>query len=304
MIIELSLDTLVNFPLEETIEKQRNQFDFKKIVIIYSEAIDKGRNNVIDIIDDALASAYDLSYSMSDLDLRKSITEAIASQKNLEKFKWMHYITRLLVKLLHDEDPNIREKAVFALGRIGDSNTFSSLINALNDKNPKVRESAKNALVMNKSAPVGPLLEELKNKDSKIRTEVENVIVKIGEGAVNSLIAELDYEDLDFIGRISNILCRIGDVVVEPLIDALKQRGPNIRNNIMNILVKIGEPAIKFLINKSNNENVGVKRMIAVILGKIASSKATKSLIDLLEDSAPIIRVKAAEALGKIGSVH
>lgn len=84
-----------------------------------------------------------------------------------------------LVKLLSDDDPHQRVKAVDALGYVGDSRAIRPLIKVLADEDPYVREHAARNLGCDYHSSLGcdtglavePLIEVLDDSDTFVRVE-------------------------------------------------------------------------------------------------------------------------------------
>lgn len=91
-----------------------------------------------------------------------------------------------LVKLLENEDPGVRIKAIDALGYVGDTRAVRPLIKVLGDSDPYVREHAARNLGCDDHSPLGcdtddqiePLLGLLDDPDPFVRVEA---VRSIGE---------------------------------------------------------------------------------------------------------------------------
>jgi HEAT repeat protein len=97
----------------------------------------------------------------------------------------------------------------------------------------------------------------------------------------------------------------IGDDYVERLIHALDHPEPNTRATAALILGKIGDQrALEALCSKAKtSKDMALLEAIAEALGNFPSQKAIDALAHLLRTSWLPVRVKAAEALKRIGTV-
>jgi len=140
-----------------------------------------------------------------------------------------------LIDALKNENIDIRQRAAFALGNIGDKRAVEPLIEALNDE--LVRSNAATALgKIGDARAVEPLIEAFKDEYEKVQQKVSGAI------DVTGAIAE------------------IGEPAVEPLIATLKNENSQVRNIAVDTLIKIGdtsaiEPLIEVL-NKYNDKNI------------------------------------------------
>jgi HEAT repeat protein len=97
----------------------------------------------------------------------------------------------------------------------------------------------------------------------------------------------------------------IGDDYVERLIHTLDHPEPNTRATAALILGKIGDQrALEALCSKAKtSKDMALLEAIAEALGNFPSQKAIDALAHLLRTSWLPVRVKAAEALKRIGTV-
>jgi HEAT repeat protein len=178
------------------------------------------------------------------------------------------------------------------LGDISNKRATQFILVALKDKNADVRKKSAEAL-------------------GKIGGTAVEPLEKMGEPTVESLIHALKDEIDDVRFEAAEALGKIRDErAVEPLIQALKVEGEScgILKKAAEALGKIGEPAVESLIQALRDDDITVRYLAARTLGEIKDERAVEVLIPALKDEGSIIgnhisyvRVKAAEALGKIG---
>ena len=221
-----------------------------------------------------------------DTDVRMRVAEAmgkIGDERAMEP----------LIKALADPDADVRARVSEAMGKIGDKRAVEPLIEALGDYDADVRVRVTEALrkIVDEHS-IEPLIKALDNHKQYVSESVSELLVKMGTPAVEPLVKALSYNTQE----VPQVLGKIGAAAIEPLIKVLNDSDTSVRMNAAEILEKIGwEP--------SKDEN-GVKYWIAKgEYGKCAEIGilAVDPLIKKLDDSDSVIRLKAAEALGKIG---
>ncbi len=108
-----------------------------------------------------------------------------------------------LIQLLQDqdEDPRVRLKAEWALGKTGVPEAIKAveyavqrrkakkLIKELQDQNPEVRANALHKLVEIGEDAVPALIQALQDQDSNVRNNAARALGSIGEGAVDAVPA-------------------------------------------------------------------------------------------------------------------
>ncbi|MEW6381536.1 MAG: HEAT repeat domain-containing protein [bacterium] len=148
-----------------------------------------------------------------------------------------------LIADLKDQDPQVREDAAEALGKIKNVRAVEPLIAALKDESPKVRENAAEALGRIRDAgAVNSLIVALQDEDRNVREEAAEALGRIGKAgaAVEPLIAALRDEDQEVREEAAEALGKIKDLrAVEPLIAALKDEEPEVKENAARALRKI-----------------------------------------------------------------
>jgi HEAT repeat protein len=178
-----------------------------------------------------------------------------------------------VIKALHNDDEEVREEAVRALGELNDPRAVEPLISILNDDNRYIRrEAAKSLGRIGDERAIIPLINGLKDEDRYGR-----------EGAAEGL-------------------GEMGEKAVEPLIDAMDDPDWHVRMGAAIALRIIGEKeAIDPLINALDDENRFVRREATKSLGRIGDRRAVEPLIAALKDPDRSVRMRAVSALAKCG---
>jgi len=137
---------------------------------------------------------------------------------------------------------------------------------------------------------------------------VTAALVRIGVPAVPALIAALwnhPYQDgqRTVYAGVVVALNGIGSAAVEPLVAALGNADEQIRRGTVAVLGQIGDQrAVEPLIASLGDADEQVRRDAAGVLGQFAAPRAVEPLVGLAcADASFKVRMKAAEALGKIG---
>ena len=224
--------------------------------------------------------------------------------KNLPDSDMQQYFLDNVQSKLKDTNPEVRENAVMALGRIGDVKAVDLLIEALKDENIGMRVNVAVALGnIGDAKAVDPLIEALKDENIGMRVNVAVALGNIGDAkAVDPLIEMLNDENVNVRLNAANALGIIRDVkAVDPLIEALKDETLSVRLNAANALGIIGDAkAVDPLIEALKDENIDVRLNATNVLGNIGDAKAVDPLIEVLNDKVDNIRGTAAWALGEI----
>lgn len=203
------------------------------------------------------------------------------NKPDIEKLERNNDKEGLIKALSYQSDSEVRRKATFALGRIGDKRAVDQLIIALKDSDIDVRFGAANALgIIKDPKSIDPLISALKDSESwLVREQAAEALGKIKDPrAVNPLIVALK----------------------DSKSSARDDVESHIRRNVVTALGKIGDSrAVGPLISALKDLDFKVQEDAAEALSKISVSDV-KPLIEALKDSDFNVRYKAAEMLDKI----
>jgi HEAT repeat protein len=243
-----------------------------------------------------------------------------------ECVKMGSFAVEFLIERLKDKNSDVRRNVAWALGEIGDARAVDALIKALKDEDSDVRKSVAWALgeigwkpgndeervlyyiangdwdecVKMGSFAVEFLIERLKDKNSDVRRNVAWALGEIGDArAVDALIKAL--KDRVIRIRVAEALGKIGDSrAVDALIEALRDWDEDVRKSVVWALGEIGDArAVDALIEALRDWDEDVRKSVVWALGEIGDARAVDALIKALKDR--VIRIRVAEALGKIG---
>lgn len=123
----------------------------------------------------------------------------------------------------------------------------------------------------------------LKDADPKVRERVTEVLVKVGEDHLELLVAAMKDSDENVRNGAKAALVTIGPKAIKEVQTAAK--AADLRVAAADVLVKIGEPSIPALIELMlEDEDQDVRMAAAGALGRIGSVEATAALIKATED--------------------
>jgi HEAT repeat protein len=254
----------------------------------------------------------------------KNVEERVQAVRELARLENPR-IVDYLVSTLDDEDNNVVDIAVQALGRLGEpaveplqtavhlggqarQMAFRALsqiwklpdLARLGDSAPKARETAIGALSsLGDVRAVEPLIAVLKDGDEFVRTAAAEALGKLGDArAVEPLVAALKDGDEFVRTAAAEALGELGDVrAVEPLVAALKDEEVNVRKAAVRALGRIWE--LTDIVELGNRDSK-VKMAAAEALGELGDVRAVEPLITALKDEKVNVRKAAVRALGRI----
>ena len=203
----------------------------------------------------------------------------------------------------------VRRKAAYALGQIGDPAAITVLVQSLKDERGEVRAAAASALVRMGSLTVPELIRSLNSKDAVVRSTAAYALGRIGEpNAIPALVQLLNDERWEVRQNAASALGKIdqsSQTVVFTLIQGLSDKHINVRISAASMLGQIGAPAeaaIPGLAYALNHQQVTLRGTAAKALGQIGvpTRTAVAALINVLNDESPWVRANAAYALGQV----
>ena len=144
-----------------------------------------------------------------------------------------HAATSILISMLEDRDPDLRQAAAESLGRLADARAVDALAKAMSDGNPWVRRAVAKALDVVHWHPTG---------------EAETA---------RFLVAQERWDDA----------ARLGPMVVPPLVAAVDLADPQTRSGAIRCLAGMGDPdAAKAIASLLHHENQSVVDAVAAAL--------------------------------------
>ena len=210
-----------------------------------------------------------------------------------------------------EEIVEVRRKAAYVLGQIGDPASITVLVKSLQDERGEIRAAAAAALVRIGSPTVPELTRSLKSKETVVRSTAAYALGRIGEpDAIPALVQALNDERWEVRQNAASALGKIdqtSQAVVFALIEALSDKHTNVRIWAASMLGQIGAPAeaaIPGLAHVLNHQQVTLRGTAAQALGQIGvpTQTAVAALINALNDASPWVRANAAYALAQVDS--
>jgi HEAT repeat protein len=208
-----------------------------------------------------------------------------------------------LSQALHYPEPEIREYAAEALGRIGGSQVIRVLIDTLEQNEPKLTARATEALCRYGKPTLEPLLEAMKEGSLDLRIHALAILGRIDlPEALPPLLVAVD--DVEFDMRRAAVLAlenKQGEVVVSALCKALMDRGSGVRARAAEILCHRAEKqALPYLLNSLKDENSEVRAYTAEALGYFEAEEVLASLIEALKEPDVYVRSQIVKSLCRL----
>lgn len=185
----------------------------------------------------------------------------------------------LLVGLLSDISPTVRNRAVLSLGKIGSSRMISHLVNAFcNEDEVNIRETiVLTVLRINQELAMNQLMEKYESEEN---SRSRSILVKCLGKAENSCTIPL-------------------------LAKALKDTDGRVRANAVEAVGLLKDPALSdLLLPLLNDANNRVRSNAATALWKLGGTGAIVTLKQMIRSSHKQMRSSAAWALGEIGALQ
>jgi len=211
-----------------------------------------------------------------------------------------------LLGLLHDPRGDVRNKAVQALGRLGDPRALKPLIAQLSDKNALVRAQVARALgYLGDRSAVQPLIGLLGDDRSKVRQAAARALGSLKDArACSPLLAYLAEAEGQEIFEVISALGNLGDPgAVQPLIALLDRPNPLQPHwGVVNALTQLGEGIIPDLLEVlADTARAPLARVCAVqVLVCFPRPELLQPLLAALNDSEAGVRLHAAQGLGAL----
>lgn len=207
-----------------------------------------------------------------------------------------------LIEDFNAKDVNVKADSVKALVEAGEL-AVEPLIQALDSKDPEIRENA--AITLGKikdERAIDPLIKLLTDEEWEVESAATNALVDIGEPAVEPLIGILQdkNEDSFLQAKAIAVLAGIKDErAIQPMIQALKEK-PELQADLGYHLGLMGKPAVKPLIQLLDDEDPEVRVRAAEALSRLGDDRAIGPLTDALNDKDETVRIFAKMGLESI----
>ncbi|MFH1102593.1 MAG: HEAT repeat domain-containing protein [Pseudomonadota bacterium] len=230
-------------------------------------------------------------------DVRMAAADKLGRIKDVESFK-------LLLPLLRDEDEDVVQSSIVALGAIGHKGAIGPLIALLNHPDAGVRYALKKTLIGFGPDAIQPLINALRQDDPDIQQAAAELLGRVGDArGILALAVLLSGPFPDKVRMAA--AAALGDIgdsrSVVWLVNALKEKNSPVPHLVPDALAKIGSPAIMPLILLLDEKEEDIVRLAVISLGKIGQEEGVKPLIGKLAGSEPLTRRLTIEALVKTG---
>ncbi|AKB50838.1 putative lyase [Methanosarcina barkeri str. Wiesmoor] len=221
-----------------------------------------------------------------------NVASAASDEQNIEA----------LIENFNEQDVDVKADSVKALVEAGKP-AVGPLIQALDSKDLEIRENA--AITLGKikdERAIDPLIKLLTDEEWEVESAATNALVEIGEPAAEPLIKILqdENEDVFLQMKVIAVLAGIKDErAIQPMIQALKEE-PELDADLGYNLGLMGESAVEPLIQALNDEDSRVRVRAAEALGRLGDKRAIDPLTDALNDKDETVRTFAKIGLKSI----
>lgn len=213
-----------------------------------------------------------------------------------------------LLKMLTDDDWEVRLEIAQILGERGDASIVADLVNALHEEQrEEVQAHIANAIANLGDVPASsfPKLLEFAEKSGPTYGMLWDVMIKLGDIAVPHLIEALKVEDGETRIFVARALGSIGNTAAIPaLISMLEDSDFEVRFDAVGALRQLGDPAVPGLIEALRNENKNVRIAAAEALPgmEIVDADHIDVLLNALCDSNPKVQDPIIGTLIQMGA--
>jgi HEAT repeat protein len=196
---------------------------------------------------------------------------------------------------LDDPDPDVREEAARALGRIRAPETVEPLIQHLRDPACTIRPEAAYALGQIGDARAVPaLVENLSSPTPEIQDACARALEMIRKPRPRSERSAAALRTLEDPPP---------DILINMIIERLDDTDADVREAAVRALGRRRSPdAIEALVARLRDPGSKIRSQAALTLGEIGDAQAIPALVDCLSDPSVEVQDACARALGDIGS--
>jgi len=207
-----------------------------------------------------------------------------------------------LIAVLEDSDEDLRIRTARSLGKLGDSRAVNPLMRALEHTYSRA-ENRESVIISEALTAIGeptdePLLSGIKDPDEEVR---HRSLIALGHTWMLPAVTDLASNDPQIRRKAAMELGEIADErAIEPLLAALKDHDQLVRWEATRSLGCIWQfPTL----TKLGDTEAKTRCEAAKALGKMTGDRMIEPLIAALRDPDSVVRERAAEALGDLGSI-
>lgn len=212
-----------------------------------------------------------------------------------------------LTAALSSDDPQVRQMAIKALGKMG-TTALRPLLSIVRDEKQAeqaIKGAAEALGLLGDPQAIPDLVALLRGRRGRNPAPVADALAAIGVPAVQALVDALPAHsaELELRQAIVSGLTAIGPVSIPALLAALDSTSTAVRSAAEDALTRIGPPAIEALLQALGSGDLNMRRRIAEILERIGDERIADPLVRMLsdKDQDPGLRVRVMHILGKIG---
>ncbi|MDG6256023.1 MAG: HEAT repeat domain-containing protein [Methanomicrobiaceae archaeon] len=217
--------------------------------------------------------------------------------------------TDAIMSALHDDDPDVREKAAKVLRRRELLHVWRSawLARVATEEEPAsvgtLHAEDEHAFADSGAKEIDTLITALKERKGTAQVAASMRLMMMGRPAVEGLIRALRNENRAVQMAAAELLGEMRDVAVDPLMGALQDADPFVRSVAARSLGKIGsDRSVEALIASLHRETTTrVRATVAEALGYIGHRRSIDPLVIALRDRDEEVQIAAASSLGYIG---
>lgn len=197
----------------------------------------------------------------------------------------LRHTLSLLITLLQDENPQVRELAAVRLSQADNNQAVLPLIVALKDEFAGVRLAAVGALGrLRDPIAVGPLIRLLDDPSPRVRQNTAMVLGIIGDQrALQPLVAQLLGDDAAMRKYAALAIGGMGHDAIDPLLGVLKHKDSEVRALAVTLLGEIADPAavpglIRALDDEAQPRRRPISEIAAEALEKVGTPEALEAV--------------------------
>ncbi|MDD2715643.1 MAG: HEAT repeat domain-containing protein [Candidatus Wallbacteria bacterium] len=206
--------------------------------------------------------------------------------------------TETVIQHLDDKDERLREQSVIALGKIGNRMATEALIEVIDDANDEVRKQSVIALgVIKNEMAISRLIRKLSDENVVVSEEAVDALVKFKEQATEALVEFLPGSKSDIKSKVIRVFSRTGDIrTIMPLVRLLDSNDKKIKALTVDALLSIDRAVMESrkMILVMRESYSWLRFTIAQCLIREKDSRVSGMLVSILKDT---IRAKDLEEL-------
>ena len=263
----------------------------------YALVRDRAADALAFVADERAVTALVQALVSDERDVRFHAAQAIVNAKALGALPQ-------LMEHRHDQNPEVREKIMDVLGKLGGSDQLPAIIEGTSDSDPTVQLAAVAALRRLRERGGGDvLLQKISDANPHVRAAAVRALGDMGDTSVTPKLVPLLRDDSSYVrSAAAEALGKLGDrTAIKPLIQLLAGERPDEQGKGEAGLV-IGSGATSdFLAEMSKLTEVQQKTRAVEALGVLRAAEAVDPIVKYgLKAEDPTLRAVSAYSLGQI----